>query len=71
MNMVNMNRIAHAITLAEGKKKEVSIAQIKEVLGIVSELLYLDHSFVVLRCMVACGARRQKAKQKKRKGKRK
>lgn len=30
--MINMNEIAVAVTLAEGKKKSLSIAQVKEVL---------------------------------------
>ena len=32
--MINLNKLAKTITLAEGKKKSISIAQVKEVLKI-------------------------------------
>lgn len=33
--MVNLNKMAREITLAEGLKKSVSIAQVKEIQGLV------------------------------------
>jgi len=43
----NMNQLAKAITLLEGKRVSLPIAQVKEVLGIISDLRYqsdwIDH----------------------------
>lgn len=37
---MNLNELAKRITLAEGKKLSISIAQVKEVLGILSDVVY-------------------------------
>ena len=42
MKKVNMNTIAKAVCDKEGKKKEVSIAQIKEILGIFADMIWSD-----------------------------
>jgi len=44
---MNMNDVAQEISKLEGKKKELSIAQIKEVLSCLKNLVLRDHSAMV------------------------
>jgi len=46
--MKNMNELALKVTRAEGKKKSISIAQVKEVLKIVSKLCAKNSGVVAL-----------------------
>lgn len=39
---MNLNTLAKEVTLREGKKKSISIAQVKEVIGIIAELVYVN-----------------------------
>lgn len=39
---MNLNKLAALITKQEGKKKSLPIAQVKEVLGLVAEVIYKD-----------------------------
>lgn len=53
---MNMNKVAAEIAKREGKKKSLSIAQIKEVLGIVSDMCFENTAFV--RELICLGWRR-------------
>lgn len=74
--MMNMNKLAKEICKREGLKKQVDIAQVKEILGHVSDLMYetaspflrdlpLPKKRSVLGSLFANGARRAKRKDKK------
>lgn len=39
---MNMNELAREVTLREGKKKSLSIAQVKEVLKCLKQVIYLE-----------------------------
>ncbi len=43
---INMNTVAREITLAEGKKKSISIGQVKEVLKLFLQRLAKEKDFV-------------------------
>lgn len=45
MAKINWNKIATAVSKIEGKKKQVNIAQIKEVINATMRVLYYRHSF--------------------------
>ena len=42
MKKLNMNDIAKEICVREGKKKQVSIAQVKEILGVLVDMMWDD-----------------------------
>lgn len=44
--VINLNDMADMISEKEGKKEEVNIAQIKEVLGVVAQCLYENPELV-------------------------
>jgi len=58
---VNMNDFARRVTLREGKKKSVSIAQVKEVVRIVMAELSVLPSEVILRTVRRIGRQQPKA----------
>ena len=62
MRIKNVNDIARLIAAREGKKKSVNIAQIKEILGIMCDIVF-EQPTAILR-MVECGERRKSAKSK-------
>lgn len=43
---MNLNDLAKKVTLLEGKKKSLSIAQVKEVISILSKLMYQDFDVI-------------------------
>jgi hypothetical protein len=51
-NMMNLNTVAKEITLAEGKKINLSIAQVKEVLGLFVDYL-ANYPFADVAAMLA------------------
>lgn len=59
MKYKNMNELAKCITLKEGKKQELSIAQVKEVLAIISDLCIKDKGMLIA-LLIKCGQRRCK-----------
>ena len=67
MKIKNMNALDRVVVRREGKKKSLSIAQVKEVLGIVSDLLARDYEVTLIQVLYRDGLRRKRAKQRKRK----
>lgn len=65
MKIKNMNDLARVVVRREGKKKSLSIAQVKEVLGIVSDLLARDYEVTLIQVLYRDGLRRKLAKQRK------
>jgi predicted DNA-binding antitoxin AbrB/MazE fold protein len=59
---MNMNELARKVTLAEGKKVSVSIAQVKEILSILRDFMLDD--FDVFICMINKPNRKAKKKSK-------
>jgi len=59
---MNITDIAREIARREGKKKQVNIAQIKEILGILSDLVYEEPGLVVL-ALTKNGARRERMRK--------
>lgn len=57
----NMNELARQITVMEGLEESLSVAQVKEVLGIVGDLMH--SSGTVTAMLIAAGARRAKAQR--------
>lgn len=55
---MNINEIAKLVSKKEGLKKSISIAQIKEVIGIVAELIVKDP--IALASLLQLGAKRVK-----------
>lgn len=55
---MNANELAKAITELEGKHESVSIAQVKEIIGIVADGIFAYPD--VLHCLVALGIKRYK-----------
>lgn len=53
---MNASKLAVDIAKIEGKKKSVNIAQIKEILAILSDKMAVDDS--IAKCLVANGRRR-------------
>lgn len=45
--MVNLNNLAKEITLLEGKKRSVSVCQVKEILRITLELLAVEDEWEI------------------------
>jgi len=57
MPKINWNQVAIKIARMEGKKKQVDIAQIKEILGDLAEVLLLEYnSWDVLEGIVRLGS---------------
>lgn len=65
--MTNLNQLAREITLREGKKKSISIAQVKEVLGILSDIIYSESMSGLYTgvCFLLCSNGEKRAKRKK------
>lgn len=57
---MNMRKLAKEIAKKEGKKKSVSIAQIAEILGILSDLLAGKDGMEILEVLYSNGKRRAK-----------
>ena len=55
---MNIHLLAVEITKKEGKKKSLSIAQVKEVIGLVADEIYLDPE--LLQKLLALGSKRIK-----------
>lgn len=64
--MKNLNELAKEITLREGKKKSLTIAQVKEVLGILSDVFYGQEGYEAIVLLFKNGKKRvEKCKMKK------
>lgn len=61
--MKTMSDLAKVVVFREGKKRSISIAQVKEVLAILSDLLIEDYT-VVNRLLLVNGAKRAKKKSR-------
>lgn len=57
--MISANELAQLVAFREGKKESLPIGQIKEVLGIVADLLQSEPG--VLACLVKLGLSRRRA----------
>lgn len=61
---MNLNQLASEICRREGKKKQVNIAQVKEVLAVLGEILSeapsIDRALVVVTRIIEHGKRRGK-----------
>lgn len=55
--MINANELAELVAWREGKQESVSIAQIKEIIGHIADLLYCEPG--VLACLVKLGLNRR------------
>jgi len=53
---MNTNELAQLICKAEGKRKQVNIAQVKEILGVISEICYFNP--LALALIIKNGVRR-------------
>lgn len=62
MSKLTMKKLAEDVTAIEGGKKSLSIAQIKEVLSIVSDMMVGPLAGDVINILVKNGARRLKAR---------
>jgi len=58
--MKNMKEIATEIAKAEGKKTQARIGEVREILGLLSDMIYLD--VVVVEILINNGKRRAKKK---------
>ena len=56
--MKNLNDLAKQVTLKEGKKKSISIAQVKEVIGLISEAIHEKPEIIAE--LIKLGAKRKK-----------
>jgi hypothetical protein len=65
MSKLTMKQLAEDVTAIEGGKKSLSIAQVKEVLAIVSDMVAGPKAGDVMNVLVKNGARRLKAGSKK------
>ena len=62
---MDMKKLASAVAKKEGKKKELDIAQIGEVLAIVSDMMVAANAGLVIAVLVKNGERRRKDKNTK------
>lgn len=61
---MNMNELAKRIALIEGKRKPISIAQVKEVLGILADVFAASDHVELGWSFVCLGRRRAKRPRK-------
>lgn len=60
---MNMNQLAKEICKKEGKKKQINIAQVKEILGCLSDILldrFIEDGMQIYLELVKTGVRRSK-----------
>ncbi len=66
---MTLNKLAKEITLREGKKKQINIAQVKEIIGIISDLVYEMKTESLVKKLWDNGEKRAKKKSKLKKEK--
>lgn len=59
---MTLNKLASAIAKREGKKSQAHIGDIREILGIISDMFYADP--MLLRTFYRAGFKRSKGKKK-------
>ena len=62
--MKSIKQLAREITKREGLKKQVNIAQISEILGVLSDLMYEDFKGRIEWLLIENGQRRSEKKAK-------
>ena len=65
MSKLTMKQLTENVTKLEAGKKEVSIAQVKEILGVVADMIVGPNGEEVVKVLTATGKRRAKAFAKK------
>jgi hypothetical protein len=62
---MSMKEIARAIWVLEGKKQKTSIANVREILSVLSDLMMQPNGADVMAVLIANGKRRLAVKKKK------